>query len=394
MTVAAHLATQIEEKAPAFAFGDLSPVADFAALIEASAYVPLPDDWRLGLADVVTSTTAIEAGRYKAVNMAGAAVISALGNALGTLDFPFVFGGDGASFAVPPDQAQAAGEALAATVAWVGEALGLSLRGALVPVSAIRTAGHDLRVARFAASRDVSYAMFEGGGRSWAEAELKAGRLPALPRAASRADLSGLSCRFDDVAAANGVILSLIVKPGPAGAREAWLTVVRAVLDIVGAQARGAHPVPRVGPNRRWPPRGLDIEARLMRRPGTPLALARLAVVARSALAHLIFLRGRDVGRFSPERYRDQLVDNSDFRKFDDGLMMTLDCTPDAVDEIERILQAAQRAGTLRYGLHRQGAAVLTCVVPSPTRPDHIHFVDGADGGYARAALALKAAAP
>ena len=54
----------------------------------------------VGVADIVQSTKAIAENRYKAVNMAGAAVIVAITNALAGRDFPFVFGGDGASFAV------------------------------------------------------------------------------------------------------------------------------------------------------------------------------------------------------------------------------------------------------------------------------------------------------
>ncbi len=34
----------------------------------------------------------------------------------------------------------------------------------------------------------------------------------------------------------------------------------------------------------------------------------------------------------------------------------------------------------------------MTCFVPSPTRSDHVHFVDGAAGGYAAAARAVKLA--
>ena len=33
----------------------------------------------------------------------------------------------------------------------------------------------------------------------------------------------------------------------------------------------------------------------------------------------------------------------------------------------------------------------MTCIVPSILRDDHIHFVDGADGGYTAAAAAMKA---
>jgi hypothetical protein len=32
----------------------------------------------------------------------------------------------------------------------------------------------------------------------------------------------------------------------------------------------------------------------------------------------------------------------------------------------------------------------MTCFAPSPVNPTHVHFIDGAQGGYALAAAALK----
>src|SRR5436309_6931015 len=124
----------------------------FTSLMDPALYSPLPDDWTIGVADIVESTKAIAAQRYKAVNMAGAAVIAAVTNALEGREFPFVFGGDGASFAVGPHDLDAAQEALAATAAWVKDDLNLAMRVALVPVAAVRAQGLDVRVARFAAS--------------------------------------------------------------------------------------------------------------------------------------------------------------------------------------------------------------------------------------------------
>jgi hypothetical protein len=108
----------------------------FASLMDPSLYSALPDDWSIGVADIVESTRAIAEARYKAVNMAGASVIAAVTNALEGREFPFVFGGDGASFAVSPDDLERAREALAATAIWVEESLNLVMRVALVPVSA------------------------------------------------------------------------------------------------------------------------------------------------------------------------------------------------------------------------------------------------------------------
>src|ERR1700709_2168031 len=105
----------------------------FGRLMDPSLYSPLPDDWSIGIADIVESTRAIAEKRYKAVNMAGAAIIAAVTNALEGREFPFVFGGDGASFAVSPGDLASAREALAATATWVQHDLDLSMRGALGP---------------------------------------------------------------------------------------------------------------------------------------------------------------------------------------------------------------------------------------------------------------------
>src|SRR3979409_1485866 len=156
-------------------YGSIPVFRGFSSLMDPALYSPLPDDWSIGVADIVESTRAIAEARYKAVNMAGASVIAAVTNALQGREFPFVFGGDGASFAVAPDDLERAREALAATSAWVKDDLDLAMRVALVPVAAVRAQGFDVRVARVAPSPNLSYAMFSGGGLGWAEAAMKRG---------------------------------------------------------------------------------------------------------------------------------------------------------------------------------------------------------------------------
>ena len=92
----------------------------------------------------------------------------------------------------------------------------------------------------------------------------------------------------------------------------------------------------------------------------------------------------------SPDRYRGDVSQNSDFRKFDDGLKMTIDIERRARD-IEKRLREAEAAGICHYGLHRQDEALMTCLVVTPMQRNHIHFIDGAAGGYAMAAASLKA---
>src|SRR5437660_5185670 len=113
-------------------YGSIPVFRGFTSLMDPALYSPLPDDWTVGVADIVESTRAIAEARYKAVNMAGASVIAAITNALEGREFPFVFGGDGASFAVAPGDLERAREALAATATWVEDDLNLMMRVALV----------------------------------------------------------------------------------------------------------------------------------------------------------------------------------------------------------------------------------------------------------------------
>ncbi|CAM3559242.1 DUF3095 domain-containing protein [Agrobacterium radiobacter] len=365
----------------------------FEDVADPALYRALPPGWGLAIADIIDSTAAIGTGRYKAVNMAGAAVISGVSNSLGRHDLPFVFGGDGAAVAVPPQGLPVARAALSNVQRWVKDDLDLAMRVALVPVEDIRKNGFDIRVARFQASEDVSYAMFSGGGNSWAEARMKEGQyaLPAA-EAGERPDLTGLSCRWNPIPATRGKVVSIIAVPGPSRDMPAFRQLVIDLVDLAEQDARHGHPVPEDGPKLGFVGEGLGLEARAgaayhdvwgkMRR--------SFRILGESLLVNLLSVTGLSFGPFNAVRYRRSVASNTDFRKFDDGLKMTVDIDASRLEKIRTRLEQGRLSGSCYYGLHEQDAALMTCIVPSPLSKDHMHFVDGADGGYAAAASRLK----
>jgi hypothetical protein len=370
-------------------FESLPTFKEFSGVADERNYKPLPADWSLATADIVSSTRAIERGEYKAVNMAGVSVISAVLNALGHGSIPFVFGGDGALLAIPESAVAQTRQALAQTQVWVKEDLGLDLRAAIVPMSDIRAHGHDVRVARFQASPNVTYAMFAGGGANWAESQMKAGKY-AVPKAPpqSRPDLTGLSCRWDPIAAKNGQIVSIIVLPAGEGRQPEFSKLVDDIIGIVSGEDQAGLPVPR---KFGFPPKGLHYEALASRR-GSLLA-RKLYILTESLAGWLVFGTNMKIGRFDASVYKHDVAQNTDFRKFDDGLKLTVDIAPERVQRLEERLAQASAAGLCRYGLHRQNSALMTCFVPNPFARDHFHFIDGAAGGYAVAAANMKARA-
>jgi len=310
------------------------PVLDhFAEVADSSRFLAIPDDWHIGVSDVVNSSVAIADGRYKVVNLTGAATISAVANALeGKLPL-FVFGGDGASFAVSPDQARAASDALTRTAAWAGRDLDLQLRVGMARVAEARAAGHDVRVAFWQASNHARYAMFTGGGLEWVEARLKEGAFRIPPAAdESKPDLTGLSCQWGPIRPKKGRILSLIVKKA-AGASEVRFAAVTSRVVALLEPAANLNPVPVEGPEVRWPSGAISLQSRVPHK-GQAGWRRRVHVLAGATLAWLLFKFGLRLGRFDAKRYRREIALNTDFRKFDDALMMTVDCLPQTVESL------------------------------------------------------------
>ena len=122
--------------------------------------------------------------------------------------------------------------------------------------------------------------------------------------------------------------------------------------------------------------------------------VARLPILATMALAWVILrlgLRtGITLGGFDPAHYTRTVSANADFRKLDDGLKMTIDIDPGTRAALVAVLDDARARGVLRYGLSDQDEAMMTCIVPSALADDHVHFIDGAAGGYTAAAAQLR----
>ena len=378
-------------------YQSLPVFSEFAKVSEAAAFAPLPEDWTLLASDIVRSRDAIAAGRYKDVNMVAAAVVTAVLNVAGRADLPFVFGGDGALVAVPPGLASAASRALVSVRVMARQTSDLRLRVAAIPVAALRRAGADLRVAKFELSRGNNLAMFSGGGIELAEAILKDEvrvepyRL-AEPDVVEPAPLDGLSCRWEALPARRGRMATLLLRPASGRVEDlsGLLEDLRGMLgiDLTGADPASA-PVRRSSLRFRFPPSGLKLEARMV---GWKRGRWRTYLTGLATCAAFVFgvATGRRLGPFEPERYLHQVALNTDFRKFDDTLRLVLDLDSRELGALTAYLAREEANGRLAYGLHISNEALMTCLVFSLEDNRHIHFIDGADGGYARAAQDLK----
>ena len=248
------------------------------------------------------------------------------------------------------------------------------------------------------ASRDtfrrdtISIAMFSGGGMAWADAAMKRGEI-ALPPAppGSHPDLSGLSCRYELIPSQRGQVLSLVVVPGPDARGDDFRAVVEAVTRIVEKTPDASRPLTGAGLRLKWPPQGYDLEARASRRAGESIR-ARKAQGAGGDVS-LLPHHAELVCQSAASCLRSTRSSSSRIRISASSTIRCAWCSIARRNwsaEIENYLKSAAAKGVVRYGMHRQDAAMMTCFTPSPINPKHVHFIDGAQGGYALAAAALK----
>lgn len=353
-------------------------------------FVPVPDDWFVAVSDIQGSTAAVAEGRHSDINFCAAAMIAGLSNYCGSI--PYQFGGDGAAALIPPEHADEARRVLARVRRFALQEFDLTLRVGLATAQSLRDRDTDVLVGRYEPSPGNAYAVFLGGGIELLETSVKArGDAGLLDLCTIEdtvddgepPDLTGLSCRWTPLTSTRGEMVALVVRGADHGALYA------ALKEVTGVEALKATSLKVL--KAKWPPSGLMREARARHGTGSLISWA-IKVGIETFLAFLIVKFKMKLGPFDSESYRKEVVQNAvDFARSDDMLCLTFDCPADKVGALETYLEGRYQKGDLHYGLHKSDHAVMTCLVASAIENQHVHFVDGGDGGYTKAATQMKA---
>jgi len=366
-------------------YADLSSFKDEQDLTEPVHYLEAPADWCVFVTDVRGSTAAVAAGRYKAVNTIGAASIITAQNACPEFEFPFVFGGDGATLVVPACGRERVAQALLALAQKSLTDFGLDLRVGCVPVESIHARGKRVLVAKRCLSEGNCIAMFAGGGLNEATAMIKqadgAWLLGSHDKVA--ANVEGLECRWCAVPARRDGILSLIVHaPGEN------MVVYREMLAQIREIAPEAMPVTPANLPVQWPPEFLMHESTMKHTGWLAQRLHYLAVLALTGILTVLVKMTKTKESSAAANYIDSLCCNTDYLKLDDYLRMVIDVSHEQRARIEHRLDYFRSSHGAVWGSHFSAASLFTCMVRS--HQVHLHFVDGSDGGYTAAARDME----
>ncbi|MEA5488021.1 MULTISPECIES: DUF3095 domain-containing protein [Pseudanabaena] len=378
-------------------YADLPVLQNFADITHSENFYEVPDDWAAIITDIADSTKAIEDGRYKDINLLGACSIIVILNIVGELEIPFVFGGDGASILIPPRFIPEAEQALLAVQKLAAEEFNLKLRIGIVPLATI-TSSYDIKVAKLRISDNYVQAILRGGGISYATSLVKDQATTDLysPRHKNSypiADFSGLECRWQDIPTRHEEILSLIIFVTAPSQSQIDLLYREVITQIERIYGTGIDCNPVVSENLQlaFKNKNLSSETKVfavsqgwLKR---KLYLWKLRLINLLGLIFMTF--NIQIGGFNWGDYKQIVSEATDFKKFDDVLRMVISGKARQRQKLTEYLDKKFKEGRLVYGFHVSDRALMTCLV-FERDGRQVHFVDGADGGYALAAKNMK----
>lgn len=370
-------------------FEELSGFHSFSEACNPKHYHTAPNNWLIVLTDIKGSTSAIEKGRYKDVNMVGAACITAVINTCKGVRIPFVFGGDGATFLIPPNYRDAVEKQLLGVARFSKKMHNLKLRSGIIPILEVEKAGKKIEVAKYIMDTGAYLAMFNGGGVSYADELLKSNNNFLIQSSNNniQPNLEGLSCRWHPIMPKGDTILSLLVMcVDTKNELSIYNEINTYIADILG---HAQNPINKKGMTYTWPGYETLRRSQMVWKQGN---------IVKNILEHIFLITLFNImERYSLKlpgldvpQYTEEMIMNSDYKKFDDMLRMVIDCTKDQATKIIEFLEAKKTKNQIVYGTHYSKTALVTCFLESLQKDKHIHFVDGNDGGYALAAKELK----
>lgn len=361
------------------------PLSDL--LTEDHLFYNIPRNWHIVVTDIQNSTKAAMDGRHQTVNLVATGCIVAALNVAGKDDIliPFFFGGDGATFIIPPGLLDSTMMALQQHSENSLVNFNLNLRVGHVSVEEIYAANHELKISKLKVSPHFDIPVLLGDGLSFAENKVKKA-IETVSTAIDvnyELDMSGMQCRWDKIKppANNFEVLSLLViaKDGIQQA-TAFRSVIQAIDEIYGnTQKRTPISIDKLKLKSTFGKIGAEMKTRL----GRFNAFYLIKNTAETFLGKLYFKTRKG------KEYLHSLVDASDTLIIDGRINTVITGTSAQREKLENSLQELENNGQILFGLHISSESIMSCYVKNLSN-NHIHFIDGADGGYTKAAVILK----
>jgi Protein of unknown function (DUF3095) len=356
-------------------------------LMEDHLFFKVPENWHVLITDVKKSTLAVSEGKHETVNLVATGSIVAVLNIAykQNMTVPFFFGGDGATFIIPPSLLKPVMQALLTHQENTLQSYNLFLRVGQVPVTAIYEKEHSLRISKLRTTQLFTIPVILGNGLSYAEKIIKGDdyALDPVQDSGDELDLSGMQCRWDKVKPPENydeVVSLLVIARDIANQAAAFKKVIDKLDEIYGAYEK-RKPITTSKLKLKATLQKIGLEMRTKFGGYKPIYLMRAWTTAMLGKLYFKTKTGKT--------YLTNLVELSDTLVLDGKISTVISGTSRQREQLVVALNELEQKGEISYGLFVSKESVMSCYVRN-LNDSHVHFVDGSEGGYTMAATVLK----
>ncbi|CAL68389.1 DUF3095 family protein [Christiangramia forsetii] len=348
----------------------------------------LPADWHILVADIRNSTAAVQNGNHNHVNLVATGCVIAILNLAEAhgIAVPFFFGGDGASFLIPEKIREQSLSVLEKHNRNTKKNFGFSLAIGSANVADIYNENIELKIARVNVNKTLNIPVILGNGLHFAENKIKTENSPKeITPDDTRLNLTGMECKWDRIKPPkkDQEVISLIIAGcGETDFSKVYSEIMGSIDKIFGS-IRRRKPVSV---------RRLKIKAGLQRiKDEMKIKLGKWSFtqfVKSIMVANFgeFYLRNTTSGK----NYLQKLVELSDNLTLDGRINTVITGTSDQRKRIIAYLDKLENLNLIKYGYHVSEESIMSCYVKDMSTDQHIHFIDGGNGGYTKAANQLK----
>src|ERR1700759_1449543 len=218
-------------------------------LTEDHLFYKVPANWHVVITDVKNSTGAVQSGLHETINLSATASIVAVLNITyqANLTVPFFFGGDGATFIIPPTPLESVMQALQKHKENTMTNFNLDLRIGHVLVADIYERGFELRISKLRTSEFFSIPVVLGDGLLYAEKKIKGPdyKYANPPLNEDLLDLNGMQCRWDKIKPPKTIyeVVSLLVVARNAANQPRSFKKVIDCMDAIYGSTQSRTPI-------------------------------------------------------------------------------------------------------------------------------------------------------
>ncbi len=357
-------------------------------LVQSDAFQQIPSNWAIIVTDIKGSTQAVQNGLSELVNMvATGSIVAALNIASKfKIDFPFFFGGDGATLIVPPKLLTEIMNALELHQNNVKKEFNIDLRVGYLSVSDLYEAKGQINIAKVSINELYSIPIVLGNGLQYAEKIIKSKvfNVPSIKENTSELNLEGMECRWNKIPPPTNSdeVVCLIIHVMKESEQATLFKKVLDKADIIYGKHQKRNPISLSKLSMDAGLRKIKMELK-MRKPSFRFIewMKNWAFMIVGKYWYLPSKNGK--------KYLSELIKLADIFVLDGKMSMVISGKLAQRKELLQYLDKMEADGEILYGVHVSQESIISCYVRNRAA-HHIHFIDGGDGGYTEAAVLLK----